>query len=358
MSESPTTPTAPTAGGAPAAEPAVPAFSVLNGRDVLALLDGRERETIDRVASAYLAHEAGDSVNPDSYFLRFPQKPEARIIALPAYLGGDAEIAGLKWIGSFPGNVASGLPRASAVLVLNDFATGYPVALMEAGSVSAARTAASAALAATTLGGGNPRSVGVVGGGVIARTICRYLAAAGVPLTEVRCHDLDAGSATAIAGHLRERYGSEAAPAGLAEALDCDLVVLATTAAKPYVPAGTRLRPGQLVLNISLRDLAPEILFEVDNVFDDVEHCMKADTSPHLAEQLSGGREFVTGTLAGVINGTVTLDPERATVFSPFGLGVLDLAVGHDLYRRAREEGLLVELPDFFGETRRWPSTV
>lgn len=329
-------------------------FSVLGGKDVVELLDGREREIIDCVERAYLAHEAGDSVNPDSYFLRFPEKPDSRIIALPAFLGGDVQRAGIKWIASFPKNVASGLPRASAVLVLNDYETGYPLAMMEAAGVSAARTAASAALAATTLGATPPASVGVVGGGVIARTICRYLAAAGVPLSQVRCHDLDEASASALSGHLAERYGSEARPATLDEALDADLVVLATTALRPYVGPDVKLRPGQLVLNVSLRDLAPELLLQVNNVLDDVEHCMKADTSPHLAEQLVGNRDFVTGTLAQVINGSVTPDPDRATVFSPFGLGVLDLAVGHLLLERGRESGRLLELPDFFGETRRW----
>src|SRR3954467_12827932 len=92
-------------------------FSVLNGKDVVELLRGRELDVIECVKQAYLAHEAGDSVNPDSYFLRFPEKPESRIIALPAYLGGDVRRAGLKWIASFPKNTASGLPRASAILV-------------------------------------------------------------------------------------------------------------------------------------------------------------------------------------------------------------------------------------------------
>ncbi|MFJ4434524.1 2,3-diaminopropionate biosynthesis protein SbnB [Streptomyces sp. NPDC088923] len=332
----------------------MPDFSVLGGKDVVTLLDGREREVIDCVERAYLTHESGDSVNPDSYFLRFKEKPESRIIALPAFLGGEVRRAGIKWIASFPGNVASGLPRASAVLILNDYETGYPLAMMEAAGVSAARTAASAALAATALGGRAPASVGVVGGGVIARTICRYLVAAGVPLARVHCHDLDEASATALSGHLAERYGSRAAPATLEQALDADLLVLATTAPRPYIGPGTTLRPGQLVLNISLRDLAPELLLHVNNVFDDIEHCMKAETSPHLAERLTGGRDFVTGTLAQVINGAVTPDPGRATVFSPFGLGVLDLAVGHLLLERARATGRLQMMPDFFGETRRW----
>ena len=78
---------------------------------------------------------------------------------------------------------------------------------------------------------------------------------------------------------------------------------------------------------------------------------MKADTSPHLAEQLTGDREFVTGTLAGVLKGEVKLDAGRPTVFS-LRARRLDLAVGHLVLDR--EEGGLLELPDFFGETHRW----
>ncbi|GAA3180600.1 2,3-diaminopropionate biosynthesis protein SbnB [Streptomyces virens] len=332
----------------------MPEFSVITGPQVAQVLDGREARVVDLVREAYLAHHDGDSVNPDSYFLRFPQKPEARIIALPAYLGGKAGVAGIKWIASFPHNVRSGLQRASAVLVLNDFETGFPLALLESAAISAARTAASAALAAAALGPDTVRRVGVVGAGPIARTVCRYLAATRGGLPEVRCHDLDAASADRLVDHLRRTHGGDARTGTLSDALDCDLVVLATTAPAPYIHAPEHaLRAGQLVLNLSLRDLAPELLLGADNVLDDVEHCLKAATSPHLAEQLTGGRDFVTGTLAGVLRGEVRLDAGRPTVFSPFGLGVLDLAVGHHVYRAAAEDGLLLTLPDFFGDTAR-----
>jgi 2,3-diaminopropionate biosynthesis protein SbnB len=329
-------------------------FAVLGGRQITRLLDGHEKDVVACVRETYLAHDLGETVNPDSYFLRFPDKPDSRIIALPAYLGGAADVAGIKWISSFPANVAAGRPRASAVLVLNDYATGYPFALLEAAGVSAARTAASAALAADVLCASRPATLGVFGGGVIARTICRHLHATGNLPSAVRCHDVDTASADLLTRHLADTYGSDARTADAAEALECDLVVLATTALRPHIGADQEFRAGQVVLNISLRDLAPELLLRADNVFDDVEHCMKADTSPHLAEQLTGGRDFVTGTLAQVMRGAVSTDPARPTVFSPFGLGVLDLAVGHHLYTRAKTEDLLLEVPDFFGETRRW----
>lgn len=329
-------------------------FSVLRGTDVLRLMNGREAEIVDIVREAYLTHAGGDSVNPDSYFLRFPEKPDSRIIALPAYLGGSARVAGLKWIASFPGNVALGAPRASAVLVLNDYATGYPFGIMEAASISAARTAASAALAARTLTRSEPASLGVIGGGVIARTVCDYLAVVGMLPDAVVCHDLDDASADLLAAHLADKHGVDAEVVGRDKALQCDLVLLATTALEPYIPAEQPLRADQVVLNISLRDLAPELLLGTNNVLDDVEHCLKAGTSPHLAEQLSGSRDFVTGTLAEIITGNAVLDPARPTVFSPFGLGILDLAVGYRLYAWAREDGALLEIADFFGETSRW----
>lgn len=332
-----------------------PSFHVLAGRVVAELLEGREADVIARVRAAYLTHAAGESVNPASHFLRFPHRPEARIIALPAYAGGDVCLAGIKWIASFPGNVASGRPRASAVLVLNDPGTGYPVALLEAAAISAARTAASAALAARTLAevrrAKPPRSLGVIGAGVIARTVCRYLPVAGIEASDVCCHDLDPVSANHLVDHLRDR-GFTAHAGSLAEAMEADLVLLATTAPAPYVPPTQRLSASQLFLNISLRDLPPELLLRANNVLDDVDHCLTAQTSAHLAEQLTGRRDWINGTLADGLLGRLDLDPDKPTIFSPFGLGVLDIAVGSLVYGLAGDR--LIDIPDFFGETLRW----
>src|SRR5947199_6562773 len=166
-------------------------LSIINGKVVSDIIRSRREECMEIVREAYLSHHEGHSVNPDSYFLRFPEKPDSRIIALPAYLGNRFDVAGLKWIASYPANIQRGFPRASAVLVLNSHDTGYPFAILESSIISAARTAASAVLAAFWLGGRSrrARSLGIVGTGFIARHVYEFLVDTGWAIEEVRLYD-------------------------------------------------------------------------------------------------------------------------------------------------------------------------
>ncbi len=344
---------------ATAAPITVPPFAVVSGAQVERALHGQEAQLVQLVEATYRLHGAGDSVNPPSYFLRFPDRPSSRIIALPASIGGQLRVDGLKWISSFPENTTAGVPRASAVLILNDHDTGYPFACMESSIISATRTAASAALAADRLSRGRPRPtrVGFFGVGLIARYIHRYLEATGWSFDEIGLHDLSAEAVAGFGGYLeRSATRSRVAVHQEAEQLirSSDIVVFATVAGRPHVTDPSWFDHGPVVLHVSLRDLAPEILLASTNIVDDVEHCLKADTSPHLAEQLTGSRDFLDGTLDEVMSGRVTVPPDRTVVFSPFGLGVLDLAVGKYVYDEVVRGGELHVVDDFFHELRRY----
>jgi 2,3-diaminopropionate biosynthesis protein SbnB len=335
-----------------------PPFAVISGAQVQQALQGSEKQIVELIEATYRVHGSGDSVNPPSYFLRFPDRPTSRIIALPASIGGQVRVDGLKWISSFPDNVAAGIPRASAVLILNDHDTGYPFAVLESSIISATRTAASAALAADWLsrGRGRPTRVGFIGTGLINRYVHTFLAGTGWSFDEIGLFDLSADSAAGFHGYLdRTGSGGRVTVHGSAEDLirASDLVVFATVAGTPHVHDPSWFAHNPLVLHVSLRDLSPEIILGSTNILDDVEHCLKADTSPHLAEQLTGNREFIAGTLDDVMCGRVGLPRDRPVVFSPFGLGVLDLAVGKHVYDTVTRSGDLQVIDGFFHDLNR-----
>ncbi|MGH3475837.1 MAG: 2,3-diaminopropionate biosynthesis protein SbnB [Nocardioidaceae bacterium] len=335
-----------------------PSFATISGGQVQEALRRRETDVIELVEGTYLLHSDGGTVNPPSFFLRFPDRPTSRIIALPASVGGPTQVDGVKWISSFPGNVQSGLPRASAVLILNDPDTGYPFGCLEASIISASRTAAMSASAAEwlTRGRGRLERIGFFGAGLIARYVRTYLTAAGWTFDETGVFDLSEDSSAGFRGYLeRTDDPGKIVVHASAESLirSSDLVVFATVAGRPHVHDVSWFDHHPVVLHVSLRDLAPEILLASTNLVDDVEHCLKADTSPHLTEQLVGNRDFLAGTLGDVMDGRVSVPTDQTVVFSPFGLGVLDLAVGKYVYDRVAATGELLVVDDFFHDLHR-----
>jgi ornithine cyclodeaminase len=329
---------------------ASPQFGVVGAASIGEILSSHRNEVVTLVRDAYLAHHAGRTVNPDSYFLRFADKPTARIIALPARLHDERDVAGIKWIASFPENHGRGIARASATIVLNDMETGFPYACLEGSLISAARTAASAILAAEALHGGKrAATVAIVGAGPIAASHVDFLLGTGWDIGRFRVYDTVADRAAAFCLRLREG-GCPAEPSCRVEdaVSGADLVLFATTAATPYLADAALFSPEQTVLHVSLRDLGVPVILSAQNVVDDVDHCLKAQTSTHLTEQATGGRDFIAGTIGDLLTGALAPDPSRVRIFTPFGLGVLDLAVARFVHDKAAGDGRLVAIDGFF----------
>jgi ornithine cyclodeaminase len=334
-----------------------PIFSVVPGSVVKDVIDGNRAQVFSTVEAAYRLHAAGEALNPDSYFLKYPDNPGARIIALPAHLGGRIQKSGIKWISSFPENRASNLARASAVLILNDATTGYPIACMEASLISATRTAASAALAAEHI---SPDpfagTLAIVGTGVIARTTVEWLLFRNWTFREISLFDLDRKEAERFGKWLHHEHGLHAKIQDRLEGAltGASLILFTTTASTPYIADERLFAHAPTVIHLSLRDIGVNVVLSSQNIVDDVEHCLKANTSLHLTEIATGNRNFVAGNLVDVLSGKVELDRGRPRIFSPFGLGVLDLAVGNLILEAAISSGAATTIPDFFSNSARW----
>lgn len=123
---------------------------------------------------------AGTENNSHGAQIYFPQQsefegmpldaPDRRFMAMPAYLGGDYQMAGCKWYGSNVENKKRGLPRSILMFTLNDKDTGAPLAIMSANLLSAYRTGAIPGVGARYLAREDARVVGIVGPGPMNRT--------------------------------------------------------------------------------------------------------------------------------------------------------------------------------------------
>jgi 2,3-diaminopropionate biosynthesis protein SbnB len=330
----------------------VNALHVLDGVTIQRQLAQGPQLVMATVESAYRIHWERRSVCPESVFLRLPQGN--RIVALPAYLNdGALSAAGMKWIASFPGNVANGVDRASAVVVLNDLETGFPTAVLEGASISAARTGALAAIGCRALLRDCFRpKVAVIGCGRIALATLSYLLFVVEP-SDIRLFDVvDARAEQFASQPLVQRIGGRKAES-LEEALsESDVALFATTSAEPYLEDIRLLGNCKLILHISLRDISEHVLAECFNVTDDRDHVLRERTSLHRLSVLRPDGKSVNAELGDILWNGTELPVNGKVVFSPFGLGVLDVALAKQILATALAERTTTSISDFYATSR------
>lgn len=328
---------------------------ILRRGDVRAVLDHADATVCEIVRNTYVAHARKDTAVPHSVFLRFPGDERNRVIALPAFVGAERPVAGIKWIASFPDNVGRGQERATAAILLNSMRDGRPVALVEGAVISARRTAASAALAAAALTEGAPaevrHGVTLVGCGVVNAQVLRFLRDRLPELRRAAVIDSDASRARAFADRAAgwwPELGIECHQDPREAMAAHRIVSIATTASAPHLSTAS-CRPGTVVLHLSLRDLIPESILDARNIVDDTDHVCRAATSLDLAQRLVPDRGFVHAELGDVLAGDrdARYAQDPITIFSPFGLGALDVALAAHVLDAATALGLGIDVPDF-----------
>jgi N-[(2S)-2-amino-2-carboxyethyl]-L-glutamate dehydrogenase len=316
----------------------------LSRADVRAAMGGSCRAYVEARRSAPAVHTEGREAQPLKPYLRWREQGHIadRIIAMPGYVGGETAMAGIKWIGSKHDNPSvRGIERASAVIVLNDPETHYPVAIMEGGEVSGQRTAGVTVLAAEYLARAGFARVGLVGCGFIGRLHALGLLESFESIRSLFLYDLEEGSARRLAGELSGR-GVDVTVCGSAEEAvrAGEVVVPCTVTDTPYIRMDW-IAPGAFVSNISIMDVEPEVYLGVEKLLvDDWEQANREKKTINrlvLAGKLS--RERLHAELGDVVRGARPgrEDPDERIMLNPMGMAIEDVACAAAVYRQARE---------------------
>lgn len=317
----------------------------LNEADIRTVgIDWPEIATVIRKTCHAMAQE--DFAQPVKPYLRYRNK-QNRIIAMPGFVGGDTELAGIKWIASFPGNIDKGIKRAHSVTILNDAGTGQPVSIINTPLLSGIRTAGVSALVLQLWLENNNRpglKVGMTGLGPIGRLHADMLfSMLGDNIDALYVYDIRPFQANDIAPAYKDKIRS---CKSWQEAFDnADIFVTCTVSDKPYINAIPKM--GSLHLNVSLRDYDASWIQHVDMVIvDDWEEVCRENTDIEMMHLHYGLQQEQAFNIVQLVSaeGIQRLANAATTMFNPMGMAVFDIAVAGHFLEKAKQGHIGTEL--------------
>jgi ornithine cyclodeaminase len=312
--------------------------------------------TLEAVEASFRLHHQGQTILPHKTVLDMGERERGRSNAMPAYVGGDYEVFGIKWIAGFPKNpVRHGLPRATGFFILNDSQKGVPLAIMDCTLLSAMRTGAVTGVGAKFLARPDSESVAMIGAGVQARTQAAALKIVLPGLKEMRTFDVRREAAEQYAAEMSEKLRLDVRAVDTAEAAvrDADVVVTVTVADEPIVKDAW-MKPGSTFAAVgSYQEEEFAVVQNSDKVVvDALEHVLHRGT-PVIALMVAQGMidegeilelgEIVCGEAPG------RETPQERVFFSPIGMGTEDVCVCYKVYQLAVEKEIGTRL-GLFGE--------
>lgn len=272
-------------------------------------------------------------------------RPDAFIHAMPAWIPA-LRAAGVKWVSGYPANVQRGLPYISGLLILNDDETGLPLCVMDCTWITAYRTGAATALSAKYLARRESEVAGILACGVQGRTNLAALAAL-FPLRQAFAYDVRSEVARRFAEEMSAQLGFEVIAVSRPRdaVAGCDIVVTSGPILRhpsPVIEAGW-MKPGAFGSAVDFDSYwQPAAMAEMDHLSTD-DHAQfayyrQAGYFQQTPDPHSDLGELVAGLRPGRLN------PDERTLAINLGLALDDLAVAPEVYRRARERGVGVEL--------------
>jgi alanine dehydrogenase len=316
---------------------------VLRQADIAHLLP--MRDCIDVMADALSALADGDAILPLRQVLRLPDGKNAFAV-MPAYVGTPKAV-GAKVITVFPDNHGTALDSHQGAVLLFEAKHGSLVAVMDASSITAIRTAAVSGLATRLLARPDATDVAILGTGVQARTHVEAMCAVR-PVRRVRVWSRNAGAAREFANRESKRHGIPVEPAASARAAVEEAEILCTvTASREPVLAGEWIAEGAHVnaVGASLpfaRELDTAAVARGRLYVDRRESALN-EAGDFLIPKREGaiGDDHIVGELGELALGRIPgrRTATEVTIFKSLGLAVEDVAAARFLYERATAEG-------------------
>jgi N-[(2S)-2-amino-2-carboxyethyl]-L-glutamate dehydrogenase len=306
---------------------------------------------IEAVEEAMVCHSRGDAVMPSKTVLRRgderSESTEGRINAMPAYLGGNVDMAGIKWLGSNPTNPQKyGLPRATGILILNDPDSKFPLAIMDSAVISAMRTGAAGGIGVKYLSRSDSRVMGIIGAGVQARTQAMAAAVVRPGLEKILIYDINRERAESWRQEMSEslRIPCKAVRSAEEAVRDADFFVTVTTAHEPIVKAAW-IRGGQTFIHMAGYEDELAVVQRADKIVVDswVEIKHRALQTLYLAYEKGLIREEdIHAEIGEIILGSQKgrEDDNEFIYYNTVGMGIEDIAFGARIYREAKGKNM------------------
>ncbi len=315
----------------------------LGGEDMTLAVADMERTLVLR--------EEKDYILPDKVAMGFgksvaEEKVKGRINAMPAYLGGEYAMAGVKWVSSNPANVNKGMPRGAAIIILNDPETKYPVAFMDGTAISAMRTGAIGGVAAKYLSREDSESMLIIGAGYQSRTQLEAVLVTRPNLRSIYVYDLVFERAAQMAKEMSEKLGRTITPVEDAKKIapTVDILITVTGAFQPVVDADW-LGRGCLYINVGGYECTYDTVRKADKLYVDNWEAVKHRQASAVARMAADGLitdADITADLGAVITGQKPgrTSNEEIIYFNPVGMGIEDVAIATRVYNKAVEQNV------------------
>jgi len=362
-------------------------FIYLNEQDMIKAGVKNMAECIEAMEEMFKLMKAGDyrmggeNGNSHGVMMTFPKAspfpnmptdgPDRRFMAMPAYLGGKFDMAGVKWYGSNVENKKKGLPRSILMLTLNDKDTGAPVAYMSANVLSAYRTGAVPGVGVKYFAKADAKTVGIVGPGVMSKTAFAAIMAVRPSIDHVKIKGRGEASLKRFQDYLHREY-PQISTIEIVDSIESavrgsDIVCICTSSPTgqpedyPYVKEAW-IKKGALFLCPAAARFDDDFILNRARCVADNIHLYEAwaeefeypayHTIPipavHCMDLIHEGKlkRDAVDDLGDMLIGKVPVqrNPDEITIYSIGGMPVEDVAWGTICYRNALEKGIGTKL--------------